>query len=291
MRLMLHRAVSSRGAAVGDAVEFQVLEDVKAGGLIMIAKKQVAIGRITSLTASRRGQRAAQIEFTADQVSTVDGQNVPLRAHFRIAADNRHLAETTGKVAGTLLNSTRGLALPFLPLFMLKHGDEVDLLPGLTLTAFSSADITAFRDEIEYRLRSAPPDEISHQLPKITIYQLQDGEDVAVRLFCGKGEIGTLRNRQKVVFSLPPGTYWFRTDPGEKPQQLKLSENQHYFLRSVMLPVGFASQLKRSLLPVEEMVGEIQTMVTDDVDAKHLMYLSQIQPDLLTADLSEKKHK
>ena len=267
-----------------------MLENVKAGGLIFIPKNQVALGRITSLTPPHRGQRAAQLEFSADEVSTLDGQKVPLRAHFRVASDNRQLADRNNQQAGALLTSTQGLALPLLPLLLLKHGDDVELVAGLTITAFSSADITAFRDEMEYRQPRNQIAEPDHSQPKVTIYQLSESVSARVQLYCGKGEIGSLMDGEKITFSLPTGAYWFRTN-GDKPQQLNLFEGQHYFLRSVMLPVGRANHLKRSLLPVDAMVGEIQTVVTRDVDKKNLKDVSQIAPGLLTADLSEKKGK
>ncbi len=57
VRLMLIVPVNSKTASVGDKVEFRVLEDVRAGNLVVIPRKALASGVVTEVIPPRRRSR------------------------------------------------------------------------------------------------------------------------------------------------------------------------------------------------------------------------------------------
>ena len=68
VRLRLSREVSSANAQVGDAVNFDVVEDVRLGNVAVIAKGSHALGKITTVVPKRRMGRAGKLDMSVEYV-------------------------------------------------------------------------------------------------------------------------------------------------------------------------------------------------------------------------------
>ena len=71
---------SSADAKAGEKVDFEVLEDVKFGDVIVIQHGAMAIGTVTEAHPKRRMGRAGKLNINIDYVQLVSGEKAPLRA-------------------------------------------------------------------------------------------------------------------------------------------------------------------------------------------------------------------
>jgi hypothetical protein len=72
VKLRLGRNMSSADAHEGDSVDFEVLEDVAANGMVVIPTGSVAIGTVTEARPKRRMGRAGKLEIVLDYVRLAD---------------------------------------------------------------------------------------------------------------------------------------------------------------------------------------------------------------------------
>jgi hypothetical protein len=71
VKLRISRTVSSGDAHVGDTVDFEVLEEVRVGNLLLILKGGVAWGTVTEAEAKRRMARGGKLNMNIDSVRLV----------------------------------------------------------------------------------------------------------------------------------------------------------------------------------------------------------------------------
>ncbi len=79
VRLKLTRTMSSSDAKVDDKVDFEVLEDIKIGDVIVIQHGGMAIATVTEAQPKRRMGRAGKLNMNIDYVQLVSGEKAPLR--------------------------------------------------------------------------------------------------------------------------------------------------------------------------------------------------------------------
>jgi hypothetical protein len=80
VKIRIARTVSSADAHVGDNVDFEVLEEVRVGSLLVIPKGGVAWGAVTEAQSKRRMARGGKLDMNIDSVRLTDGEKVALRA-------------------------------------------------------------------------------------------------------------------------------------------------------------------------------------------------------------------
>ncbi len=68
VRLRLQRTISSADAQVDDRVDFDVLEEIKVGDLLVIPKGSVAVGTVTEAQPKRRMARGGKLNVNIDAV-------------------------------------------------------------------------------------------------------------------------------------------------------------------------------------------------------------------------------
>jgi hypothetical protein len=203
VRLMLIVPVNSKTASVGDKVEFRVLEDVKAGDLVVIPRKALASGVMTDVIPPRRKSLPGRITVKAETVSLVNHQVATLRGLRTLQSGNTNVSlETQAQILDTI-QGTGGLGIFFLPLLMLKHGEYVVLPAGMEFAAVLDHPITMERTAL---LKAQPaPAEKRHGNPVITIYHLSNPPTDRPKLYCGKAEVARLQNGTAFQFTLPAG--------------------------------------------------------------------------------------
>lgn len=76
--------------SAGQAVNFEVAEDVVVDGAILIRRGALATGHFTDVQKTRKAGRHAEIGFAFDTVTAVDGQKIPVSAPNESARGGRH---------------------------------------------------------------------------------------------------------------------------------------------------------------------------------------------------------
>jgi hypothetical protein len=136
VRLKLTRNLSSADARTGDTVDFEVVEDVKAGDTVVIARGATALATVTQAQPKRRMGRGGKLDVNIDSVRLVSGEKVPLRA-VREGSGRGKTGAMTGAMVATSL-----VVWPAAPFFLLMHGKDVNVPKGTEITAYLQGEIT-----------------------------------------------------------------------------------------------------------------------------------------------------
>ena len=135
IKLRLSQTVSSADARVNDRVEFEVLEDVLVGGVVVIPKGGAALGTVTEAVPKRRMARGGKLEIVMDSVRLVDGQKAALRA----VKDGKGGGHTGGMAVGIVAAAI--VFWPAAPLFLLMHGKDISFPKGTDVPTFINGDM------------------------------------------------------------------------------------------------------------------------------------------------------
>ena len=134
VRIRLARTMSSKEARVDERVDFEVLEDVKVGNVVVIQRGAMVIATVTEAHPKRRMGRAGKLNMNIDYVQLVTGEKVPLRA-VKGGNGGNHIAAMTGAMVATSI-----VFFPAAPLFLFMHGKDITIPKGTELTAYVAAD-------------------------------------------------------------------------------------------------------------------------------------------------------
>jgi hypothetical protein len=134
VRIRLARTMTSKEARVDERVDFEVLEDVKVGNVIVIQRGALAIATVTEAHPKRRLGRSGKLNMNIDYVQLVDGEKVPLRA-VKGGNGGNHIAAMTGAMVATSI-----VFFPAAPLFLFMHGKDITIPKGTEVTAYVAAE-------------------------------------------------------------------------------------------------------------------------------------------------------
>jgi hypothetical protein len=135
VKLRLAQTVSSADAHVNDRVEFEVLDDVMVGDVVVIPKGGVALGTVTEAVPKRRMARGGKLEIVMDSVRLVDGQKAALRAVKEGKGGGHTGGMTVGIVAAAIV------FWPAAPLFLLMHGKDITFPKGTDVPTFINGEM------------------------------------------------------------------------------------------------------------------------------------------------------
>lgn len=134
VRIKIARTMTSKEARVDERVDFEVLEDVKVGDVVVIQRGAMAIATVTEAHPKRRMGRSGRLKMNIDYVRLASGENVPLRA-VKGGNGGNHVAAMTGAMVATSL-----VFFPAAPLFLFMHGKDITIPKGTEVTAYIAAD-------------------------------------------------------------------------------------------------------------------------------------------------------
>lgn len=134
VRLRLNRTISSADSHVGDTVDFEVLEEIRVNGTLVIPKGGPAFGTVTEAQPTRKLARGGKLEIKVDYVTLLDGERAALRAVQGGKGGGRVMAMTAGIVA-------TGLFVLPAPFFLLMHGKDMTILKGAEITGYINEDV------------------------------------------------------------------------------------------------------------------------------------------------------
>jgi len=213
VKLRLSRNVSSADAHVGDAVDFEVLEDVAANGIVVIPKGSLAIGSVTEAQPKRRMGRAGKLEIVLDYVRLGDTEKAPVRA----VKDAKGGSHTVGMTAGIV--ATGLLFFPAAPFFLFMHGKDITVPKGSEITAYVNGDVRLETKNF-HASSGQGAQQPAESLPSSNQNEPGNSPTPAVEA----PTTGTL-----VVSSIPDGAEVYSDGAfiGNTPATLKLSPGQH----------------------------------------------------------------
>ncbi len=134
VKIRLTRTMSSKDAKVDDRVDFEVLEDVKVGNVIVIERGAMAMATVTEAHSKRRLGRSGKLRMNIDYVRLASGDKAPLRAVKGGNGGNR-VAVMTGAMVATSI-----VFFPAAPLFLFMNGKDITIPKGTEVTAYVAAD-------------------------------------------------------------------------------------------------------------------------------------------------------
>jgi hypothetical protein len=134
VRIRLVRTMSSRDARVDERVDFEVLEDIKVGNVVVVERGAMAIATVTEAHPKRRMGRAGKLNINIDYVRLVSGEKALLRA-VKGGSGGNHIAAMTGAMVATGV-----VFFPAAPLFLFMHGKDITIPKGTEVTAYVAAD-------------------------------------------------------------------------------------------------------------------------------------------------------
>jgi hypothetical protein len=184
IRLKINRTVSSADAKTGDNVDFEVLDDIKAGDLIVIPRGTFAIATITEAKPRRNMGRAGRLSMNIDFVRITTGEKIPLRAVKEVRGSTSTVAMTTAITASAIL------FFPAAPFFLFLKGKDISIPKGTEITAYINGDISLDQAKIVSAIQSVTPATdlangqpstmIDPDLSGLTIKSNPDGAEISV---------------------------------------------------------------------------------------------------------------
>jgi PEGA domain len=134
VKLRISRTISSADARTGDQVDFEVLEEVRLNGILIVPKGGSAIGTVTEAQEKRRMGRGGKLDMNIDYVRLADGGKAALRAVKEVKGGGHTGAMTAGIVATSLI------VWPAAPFFLFMHGKDITIPKGTEITAYINGD-------------------------------------------------------------------------------------------------------------------------------------------------------
>jgi hypothetical protein len=174
IRLKLTRTMSSKDATLNEKVDFEVLEDVKVGDVVVVQHGGMAIATVTEAQHKRRMGRGGKLNINIDYVQLVSGDKVPLRA-VKGGSGGNHTGAMTGAIVATSI-----LFFPAAPFFLFMHGKDITIPKGTEITAYIAADTPLEPAKFTTSADALPPTSMPSDLTTVTINSSPVGADILI---------------------------------------------------------------------------------------------------------------
>lgn len=153
VKLRTSRTISSADAHVGDTLDFEVLEEVRVQGVLLVPKGGIAWATVTEAQSKRRMGRGGKLDVNIDSVRLADGEKVPLRAVKEMKGGG-HVGAMTGAMVATGI-----VFFPAAPLFLFMHGKDITIPKGTEVTAYINGDTPL--DMAKFEPKPAAPEAVA----------------------------------------------------------------------------------------------------------------------------------
>ena len=135
LEIELRNTLSGQEAKVGEVVEFIVLRDVTANGIIIFERGASARARVTTAKKAGRWGRAGKLEWVMQDVQAVDGKRIPARF------TKRYIGQSNGNQVAITAVATSVLLGPWALFWGLKKGKPAIIPAGNRYIAFVHGDV------------------------------------------------------------------------------------------------------------------------------------------------------
>jgi hypothetical protein len=134
LRMRMNRTVSSADAQVGDNVDFETLDDVNLGDLVVIPHGSMAMATVTEAVPKRRMARGGRLAMNIDYVRLPSGGRLALRG-VQGGKGGGHTGAMTGAIVATSI-----VFFPAAPFFLFMHGKDMVIPKGHEVTVYTNTD-------------------------------------------------------------------------------------------------------------------------------------------------------
>ncbi len=180
VKLKLTRTMSSHDAKVDEKVDFEVLEDVKVGDVVVVQHGGMAIATVTEAKPKARMGKAGKLNMNIDYVQLISGEKVPLRA-VKGGSGGSHTGAMTGAIVATSI-----LFFPAAPFFLFMHGKDITIPKGTEITAYIAGDTPL--DAARFKQSTAVVSEstasksegVTPNLSAVAIKSAPDGAEITI---------------------------------------------------------------------------------------------------------------
>ena len=171
VRIRINQTISSADAKVGQTVDFEILDEIKVGDMVVIPKGGLALATVTEAQSKRSMGRGGKLNINIDHAKLVNGEKVPLRA-VKENQGGGHVGAMTGAIVATSI-----VFFPAAPLFLFVHGKDITIPKGTEVTAFVNGDYPI--DLAKFRPVAAPQQPTAAEATVI-INSTPEGADITV---------------------------------------------------------------------------------------------------------------
>ena len=127
-----HHLLSERH--LGDTVDFEVLDDVKAGDVIVVPHGSTALATVTEAVPKGRMGKGGKLNVNVDFVRLPNGEKLPLRG-VQENKGGSHTGVMTGAMVGTAI-----VFWPAAPFFLMMHGKDITVPQGHEVTVYTNTE-------------------------------------------------------------------------------------------------------------------------------------------------------
>jgi hypothetical protein len=181
IKLRIAQTISSGTSKVNDKVDFEVVEDIKVGDVVVIPQGGTAIATVTEAQPKRRFGRSGKLNVNIDYVRLANGEKAPLRAVKGGSGGSRTGVMTTAVVATAIV------FFPAAPLFFFMKGKNIIIPKGTEITAYVAADTpispaapTAGQTEVASNAVTPQPDSAAADSSTVVVKSSPDGAEITV---------------------------------------------------------------------------------------------------------------
>jgi len=181
IRMRITRTISSADAKVDERVDFEVLEEIKVGDVVVVPRGAIAWATVTEAQPKRRMARGGKLNVNIDAVRLASGEKAPLRAVKEMKGGG-HTGAMTGAIVATSI-----VFFPAAPLFLFMHGKDITIPKGTEITAYINGDISLdpgkFSTDINRRPVAAevtPASNAAADLSAVSIKSNPEGADILI---------------------------------------------------------------------------------------------------------------
>jgi hypothetical protein len=135
VKLRLSQTISSSDAKVGQEIPFEVVEEVKVEGAVVLPKGATAIGTVTEANPKKSMGRQGKLNINISYARLVDNEKAALRA-TKEGKGGGHVGAMTGAMVATAI-----VFFPAAPLFLFIKGKDITIPQGTEITAFVEGDM------------------------------------------------------------------------------------------------------------------------------------------------------
>ena len=180
VKLKLARTMSSHDAKVDEKVDFEVIEDVKVGEVVVVQHGGMAIATVTEAKPKGRMGKAGKLNMNIDYVQLISGEKAPLRA-VKGGSGGSHTGAMTGAIVATSI-----LFFPAAPFFLFMHGKDITIPKGTEITAYIAGDTPL--DAARFKQSTAVVSEstasksegVTPNLSAVAIKSAPDGAEITI---------------------------------------------------------------------------------------------------------------
>jgi len=156
VKLRLLKTLDSRSAKNGDEIQFEVVNHLVVGGVIVLRRGSLATGVVSQAEASKTVGRGGRLSFTINDIKLRNESKLSVRAFNQARGEN---------LAGGMVVPMLVAPMEAAPFFLIMHGANTVFPRGTEINAFANGDLRLELDSFAPAPSETPGSEPKTVLP------------------------------------------------------------------------------------------------------------------------------